>query len=177
MESTERRYLRWWERKYVIHPGMQFRYAMTVVLIALFSSFVSSALILWSFSAFNIWQGQWLPTPVLMTFAFVIVLNALAVLITMLLLMHKIVGPIFNLTKQFERLGSGDFAIDVRFREGDEFHHVGEQFNLLVSKLSARNKLIFDSARAAKALLDDQKVNEASRKLDEILQLGVKRES
>lgn len=128
-ERKSRFKLRWWERTYLINPEIQLRYAVSGVVMGLFSSFVSALLILWTFAAFNIWQGQRLPKPVLVVIALVLFVNAAGIYISIVMMTHKIVGPIYSLVRFFQKVREGDLSVEVRFRQGDEIHFVASEFN------------------------------------------------
>lgn len=128
----------WWKRKYLVNRDMQTRFARSGVIIGLMSTAVSAGMILWAFWAFNIWQGQRLPTPVLVVIFAVMCINVFGIYVAGVLTTQRIAGPIFNLLKQFQRVQAGDFAAIAKFREGDEMHYVAKRFNEMVESLASR---------------------------------------
>ncbi len=54
-------------------------------------------------------------------------------------LSNRIVGPICRLRKTVERIASGDQVAPLKFRSGDYWQDIPEQFNAMVEKLRAEN--------------------------------------
>lgn len=152
----------WWQRNYVVNRKLQTKFAMSAVFIGVFSSFISVGLLLWSFWAFNIWQGQRLPPPVLLTLLLILLLNIGGIYISTILATHKIVGPIFNLLGQFQKISKGDYTARANFRDSDEMHYVARRFNEMVSKLNERNEFIEETVAILNSQLE-QENTEAAR--------------
>lgn len=146
----------WWRRNYMVNRELQLKFAGSAVVIGLSSSVVSAGMLLWAFYAFNIWQGQRLPTPILLVFGFVLLVNVAGIYFSTLMATSRIVGPLFNLLKQFNRLSRGDFSSTARFRKGDEIHYVARRFNEMVERLSGRDAEIFDKIDEAHKALQNQ---------------------
>lgn len=61
---------------------------------------------------------------------------------------HKIAGPIYRVEKIAEELKKGNLNIDIRFRKGDELHHLADTLNHMISgikNLIKSDKEIIDS--------------------------------
>ncbi len=143
----------WWKRTYLVNRELQFRFARTSLVVGLATTVISVGLLLWSFWAFNIWQGQRLPFAVQVVIAGALALNLMGVFFVTVVTTHRIVGPMFNLLRQFSHVSRGDFSAMARFRQADEMHYVARRFNEMVMMLRVRNDFIFG------------KVDEAAREL------------
>lgn len=133
-----RPFIPWWRRQYLVNRDMQTRFARNGVIVGLTSSVLSAGMILWSFWAFNIWQGQRLPVPVMVVFAAVVFINVSSIYVAGVIATQRIAGPLFNLLRQFSRVEAGDFSAFAKFREGDEIHYVAKRFNEMVKILKDR---------------------------------------
>ncbi|MGV6825913.1 MAG: hypothetical protein ACWA5Q_02945 [bacterium] len=65
---------------------------------------------------------------------------------------HKIAGPIFVFERSLRSVSDGDLTLDIRLREGDQFHETAHLFNTCVGSL--RNH-IAEIQRSAQALAED----------------------
>ena len=169
--SPERKRVRWWRRIYVVNREFQGKFALSAVVVGVFSSFVSAGLLLWTFWTFNIWQGQRFPMPVNLAIIFVLLMNTAGIYIAGVLATQKIAGPMFNLLKQFERLGQGDFTALAKFREHDEMHYVARSFNEMSTKLAARNEVFMKNVQDASAALAEGKYSLVEQKLEALLKM------
>lgn len=142
MQQKKNTKISWWQRNYLVNREFQNKFAISAAFIGVFSSIVSAGLLLWSFWAFNIWQGQRLPTPVLLVLLLILVINVSSIYMAAILATHRIVGPIFNLLRQFQRVSKGDFSAQARFRDSDEMHYLARRFNEMVLKLGSRDEFI-----------------------------------
>jgi nitrate/nitrite-specific signal transduction histidine kinase len=129
---------------------MQFRFARSALIVSVFTTLVSIGLLLWVFWAFNIWQGQRLPFVVQVSLVFALLFNLMGVFFVSIFNMHRVVGPMFNLLRQFSQVSRGDFSAMARFRDGDEMHYVARRFNEMVMMLRVRNDFIYGRIEEAK---------------------------
>lgn len=135
----------WWRRKYVVNRDLQMRFAWSAVVVGLVSSCVSSFMILLSFWSFNIWQGQRLPVPVMVTIMMVMVTNVAGIYVVAVLTTQKIAGPLFNLLRQFKELGQANFSARIRLRKRDELQYVARRFNEMSESLHQRDCFLYQS--------------------------------
>lgn len=169
MEDKARRSkIHWWQRNYLVNRDLQVKFAISGAIVGLFSSVVSAGLLLWSFWAFNIWQGQRLPAPILAVIIFVLFLNISGIYVTTIFATHRIVGPLFNLLRQFQRLAKADFSATARFREHDEMHYLARRFNEMVQKLHERNDFIQNEINAAREALAQNDLKAAEHRLSDL---------
>jgi signal transduction histidine kinase len=52
-----------------------------------------------------------------------------------LLFIHRIVGPLFRLEKELDKMISGKKIAKIRFRKYDSFKSLAEKFNILIDRL------------------------------------------
>ncbi len=167
-KDSGRKRVPWWRRTYLVNREMQFRFARTALIVGCFTTVVSMGLLLWSFWAFNIWQGQRLPFAVQVVIAFTLIFNLLGVFFVAILNMHRVVGPMFNLLRQFSQVSRGDFSSMARFRDGDEMHYVARRFNEMVVMLRVRNDFVFGKIDEAMRDLESGKVEDAKAALQSV---------
>lgn len=140
-----RNYVRppWWRRRYVVNRDLQLRFAWSAVLVGLVSSSVSSFMILLAFWSFNIWQGQRLPAPVVMTIGVVMLTNVMGIYVVAVLTTQRIVGPLFNLMRQFQEVARHNLTVRAHFRKRDELQYVARRFNEMVDSLESHDRAIY----------------------------------
>lgn len=153
---------------------MQFRYARTSLGVGVGTTTVSIGLVLWSFWAFNIWQGQRLPGIIQAIIALALVVNLLGVFFVTIVITHRVVGPMFNLLRQFSHVSRGDFGAMARFRENDEMHYVARRFNEMVMLLRVRNDFIFGKVEEASKALASGDVENARAAIEAVRELRVR---
>jgi methyl-accepting chemotaxis protein len=142
---SARNYVRppWWRRRYVVNRDLQLRFAWSAVLVGLVSSSVSSFMILLAFWSFNIWQGQRLPAPVVMTIGVVMLTNVMGIYVVAVLTTQRIVGPLFNLMRQFQEVARHNLTVRAHFRKRDELQYVARRFNEMVDSLESHDRAIY----------------------------------
>jgi methyl-accepting chemotaxis protein len=160
-----RSFLPWWRRTYLVNRDLQLKYATSAMVIGLVSTLVSAGMVLWTFYSFNIWQGQRLPPPVVAVVGAVLLVNFFALFIVAVVATHKVVGPMFNLLRQFQRLAHADFSAVARFRSSDEMHYVARRFNEMTMMLKVRNDYIFGQIEEALKSIESGDSGNARRSL------------
>jgi hypothetical protein len=163
VRMSARSFLPWWRRTYLVNRDLQFKYATSAMIIGLMSTVVSAGMLLWTFYSFNIWQGQRLPAPVIAVIAAVLLVNFFALFIVAVVATHKVVGPMFNLLRQFQRLAHADFSAVARFRSSDEMHYVARRFNEMTMMLKVRNDYIFGQVENALKSIESGDAGSARR--------------
>jgi methyl-accepting chemotaxis protein len=156
----------WWRRRYVVNRDLQLRFAWSAVLVGLVSSSVSSFMILLAFWSFNIWQGQRLPAPVVMIIGVVMLTNVMGIYIVAVLTTQRIVGPLFNLMRQFQEVARHNLTVRAHFRKRDELQYVARRFNEMVDSLESHDRAIYGRLFAIDSklskLLDQDKSSDAA---------------
>jgi methyl-accepting chemotaxis protein len=152
-----RNYVRppWWRRSYVVNRDLQLRFAWSAVLVGLVSSSVSSFMILLAFWSFNIWQGQRLPAPVVVTIGVVMLTNVMGIYVVAVLTTQRIVGPLFNLMRQFQEVARHNLTVRAHFRKRDELQYVARRFNEMVDSLESHDRAIYGRLFAIESTLSN----------------------
>lgn len=166
--SPSRFRIPWWQRQYLVNRDLQLRFARSGVVIGVVSTMVCGGMILWSFRAFNIWQGQRLPLPILIVILIVLIINVTAIYIAGVLATQKIAGPLFNLMKQLQKVRSGDFTSFARFRDSDEIHYVARRFNQMVDGLAERERWFLEKSSKAHTCIKEGDYETAQQILNEM---------
>ncbi|MBM3383425.1 MAG: HAMP domain-containing protein [Betaproteobacteria bacterium] len=165
--GVRRPYLPWWRRNYMVNRELQLKYAGSALLMGLVCSISSLAILLISFWSFGIWQGQRLPGMVIAAIIFAILVNLVGIMLTSILSTQRIVGPLFNLLKQFQRVSRGDFKAQAKFRANDEIHYVARRFNEMLQRLDDRETEIFTHLDRAYDALENNQTTEALEALNQ----------
>lgn len=159
--GPRRPYLPWWKRTYMVNRELQLKFAGSALVMGLVSTLSSIGIMLLSFYSFGIWQGQRLPWPVVLAIAFALLVNLVGIMMASILSTQRIVGPLFNLLKQFQRVSRGDFKAQAKFRTSDEIHYVARRFNEMLQRLDERETEIFASIEEAAEALESNDANKA----------------
>lgn len=167
LPDARRKRIPWYKRQYLVNREMQSKYAWSGVVIGLTSSALSAGMLLWSFYAFNIWQGQRLPREVVFVIGCVLFFNAASIYVATVVSTQRIAGPLFNLLKQFQRVGQGHLGTRVVFRKGDEIHYVGRRFNEMMERVSGRDERVGRGIEDALAALREGNTAAAREALEE----------
>ena len=169
--GNRRPYLPWWRRNYMVNRELQLKFAGSALVMGLACSISSSAIILVSFWSFGIWQGQRLPAMVIAAIIFSMWVNMVGIMLTSILSTQRIVGPLFNLLKQFQRVSRGDFKAYAKFRTSDEIHYVARRFNEMLMRLDEREAEIFEHLDRSSAALENNDSAQALEALNQARQL------
>lgn len=161
----------WWQRNYMVNRELQLKFAGSALVMGLVCSLSSLAILLISFWSFGIWQGQRLPAMVIAAIIFSIIVNLAGIMLTSILSTQRIVGPLFNLLKQFQRVARGDFRAHAKFRATDEIHYVARRFNEMLSRLDEREGEIFAFLDKAAEALENNRSADALDALNQARQL------
>jgi methyl-accepting chemotaxis protein len=160
----------WWRRKYLVNRDLQMRFAWSAVVVGLVSSCASSFMILLSFWSFNIWQGQRLPVPVMLTIMMVMITNVAGIYVVAVLTTQKIAGPLFNLLRQFKELSQANFSARLRLRKRDELQYVARRFNEMSESLMQMDRSLYLSLVQIGHKMDEGDVNGARHALGVLLE-------
>lgn len=159
--GPRRPYLPWWKRNYMVNRDLQLKFAGSALVMGLICTISSIAILLISFYSFGIWQGQRLPLPVIVAIAFALVVNLAGIMLASILSTQRIVGPLFNLLKQFQKVARGDFKAHAKFRTSDEIHYVARRFNEMLQRLDERENEIFSHIEQAAQALENSNAAQA----------------
>lgn len=159
--GEQRPFLPWWKRTYIVNRELQLKFAGSALIMGIACTGSSLGILLISFYSFGIWQGQRLPLPVLLAIFAALIVNLSGIVLASILSTQRIVGPLFNLLKQFQRVSRGDFKAYARFRTSDEIHYVARRFNEMLQRLDERENEIFAHIEQAAEALENEKKTEA----------------
>ncbi len=142
----------WRRRNYLINKEFQFRYMGRIifgmVVMALIVSFTvyytTWARIMDEFYNIPRIAAQFAPlfASVNRTMFLILILFVLLAAVLSIFMSHSIAGPIYRFEKSLQAIASGDLTLRVGLRKTDEFKHIAETLNLMVSEL--RNNLSSD---------------------------------
>jgi methyl-accepting chemotaxis protein len=166
--GPRRPYLPWWRRNYMVNRELQLKYAGSALIMGIVCSLSSFAILLVSFWSFGIWQGQRLPFPVIFAIIVSLLVNLAGIMVTNVLSTQRIVGPLFNLLKQFQRVARGDFRAHAKFRANDEIHYVARRFNEMLNRLEERDNEMFEHLEKATQALRDNQHEEAMEAINHV---------
>lgn len=164
----------------VIHRPMQREFSF--MLIALFM--VASAAVAWVIhqtirdAAFGggFYFGKVNPFEILSDVSLKIVLRVTLVLILTLVIiaaygitfLHRVAGPVYRFRQTLLRVNRGELPNEIKLREGDFFHEMAHDINVILRRLKAEQVKITD----LKAIVNDfsrvAPTEEARRKADEM---------
>jgi methyl-accepting chemotaxis protein len=78
-----------------------------------------------------------LPSVVLTTVISILVVGIIAAIV-MLLVSHKIAGPMFRFEKDIERITGGDLKSHINLRKGDQFQEMVKTLNTMIDSLNSK---------------------------------------
>lgn len=159
----------WWRRRYVVNRDFQLKFAWSAVTIGLVSSAASSFMILLSFWSFNIWQGQRLPAPVMLTILIVMLTNVAGIYVVAVLTTQRVAGPLFNLMRQFHELTRHRFDVRVKLRKKDDLQYIARRFNEMAESLEKRDLELYLAVQEARRLLTSGEIQKSEAHLQALL--------
>ncbi len=136
----------WRRRNYFIKKGFQARFAARFLLLGaacfaaagffVYRSVSRKAESLFYMSHIRVTSTSALVVPALLKVNFWILLLVLAaVTAAVLIISHRLTGPIFRLGKAAESIGGGDLTGGFEFRAGDELRSLADSFNTMSGRL------------------------------------------
>jgi len=136
-------------RRYIVSTGFQWRFVRGFVAVALAGSAVTTVLFNFlaqrrleelRWSAFVPVQSTGEVLRPLFVYVNLFSLSFVAVLlvITGALMMRKVNGPIYRITKDLKSIGEGNFSSGIILRQQDEFRDVAEALNEMLDSLRER---------------------------------------
>ena len=149
-------------RHYFIKKDYQFKFILKFCLIVFIGALISTALLL-AFSQGTLTSSfensrlvvrttaiAILPT-VIYTYLITLALISLVTIIAVLLISHKIAGPIFRFEKELREIGSGNLTKRVVLRKNDQIKDLAQSLNDMTESL--RQKLL-DLDKQTEGLID-----------------------
>ncbi len=72
---------------------------------------------------------------------------------------HRVVGPLYRLTRALDRVGGGDLSFEIRLRKKDYLHHEASVLNAMIQRLCGKLGQIQQSGRDALYSLENLEEN------------------
>ena len=133
-------------RKYIVNAGMQMRYTLAFICIALIGQVCAVAFfnamalkkidaVMWS-THIDIKATDELLNPLFMQVnitAFLFIIAFLAV--AGIWMMKKVTGPLYRISKDLNKFAQGDMSVHIELREKDEFQDVARELNDMMQRL------------------------------------------
>ena len=162
------------KKLYLINRHFQFRFMWLAVAVGLFSTVLTTIIILYPLFVFRILRiPEFLPWPIFGVMALAALVNIALISFLTISVTHRVVGPLYNLVRNMRRFESPRWNGHIRVRDKDELQYVMRNFNNMIDCIvSATNKdlAVFqkinsDSAEFKKAIEVMQKRAEEFRSL------------
>jgi methyl-accepting chemotaxis protein len=136
-------------RRYIVSSGFQWRFVLGFVAVALMGSVVATALFNW-FALKRLEELRWSASVAVQSsgevlkplfiyanlFSFVFV--AVLLVITGVLMMRKVHGPLYRIAEDLKIIGEGNLSSAIILRKRDEFRDVAVALNKMLETLRVR---------------------------------------
>jgi hypothetical protein len=164
----------------IIHRPMQREFSF--MLIALFM--VASAAVAWVIhqtirdaafgGAFTF--GKINPSEILYDVSYSIIIRVTLVLILTLIIigaygvvfLHRVAGPVYRFRQTLLKVNRGEMPQDIKLREGDFFHDMAHDINIILRRLRAEQEKISELKEKVSDFQKSAPSEDARRKADEI---------
>lgn len=114
----------------LINRDLQFRYTRIALFIGLISTILCTVVILAPLYQFEILRiPKFLPMPILSAMVLALVINMGCVVMMMIIITHRIAGPIFALSREFAEVSQGIFGRKLYSRKADDLQYLVRSFN------------------------------------------------
>lgn len=162
------------KKLYLINRHFQFRFMWLAVAVGLFSTVLTTIIILYPLFVFRILRiPEFLPLPILGVMALAALVNIALISYLTITVTHRVVGPLYNLVRNMRRFESPNWNGHIRVRDKDELQYVMRNFNNMIDciidatnkDLSALQKVNSDSQEFKKITQSMQKRTEEFRSL------------
>jgi hypothetical protein len=141
------------KRIYLINRDFQLRYAGAAVFVGLVTTILTAFVILFPLYIFEILRvPQFVPTPFMIAMVAAVFLNICLVAGTVVVLTHKIAGPIYSIVRNFRRVETGFWSSHVQLRQDDEMRYLARKFNDMIDGIITKGKGDLDALVRIKAL-------------------------
>ena len=167
-------------RNLITHHPMQREFSF--MLIALFM--VASAAIAWVIhqtihdAAFGggLFFGKVNPAEILSDVSYSIIIRVTLVLILTLMIvgsygvifLHRVAGPVFRFRQTLLRINRGELPNDIKIREGDFFHDMTQDINIILKRLRGEQEKLADLKRKLGDIQRTALPEDIRRKVDEM---------
>ena len=123
-------------KKFLTDKKYQLKYTSVIMLAMLIVAIVISGTLYWDVSRTLTTEKvnelmQW------DKYIIRVVLLLFAAFLGGIFLSHKIVGPIQRIENSLKKINNGEFDVDIKLREGDEFIKISDEINNIASKLKS----------------------------------------
>lgn len=126
------------KKLYLINRHFQFRFMWLAVTVGLFSTILTTIIILYPLFAFRILRiPEFLPLPILGVMLLAALVNIALISYMTITVTHRIVGPLYNLVRNMRRFESPHWNGHIRVRDRDELHYVMRNFNSMIDNIIA----------------------------------------
>ena len=138
--------MRYRRRRYIVSSGFQWRFVLGFVAVALAGSGLATLLfnilaqrrleeLRWSAFVPVQSTGEVLKPLFVYVNLFSVIFVAVLLVITGALMLKKVSGPIYRITKDLKMIGAGNFSSVITLRQQDEFRDVAEALNEMLDRL------------------------------------------
>ena len=130
------------KKLYLINRHFQFRFMWLAVAVGLFSTVLTTIIILYPLFVFRILRiPEFLPLPIFGVMALAALVNIALISYLTITVTHRVVGPLYNLVRNMRRFESPRWNGHIRVRDKDELQYVMRNFNNMVDYIiKATNK-------------------------------------
>ena len=126
------------KKLYLINRHFQFRFMWLAVTVGLFSTILTTIIILYPLFVFRILRiPEFLPLPILGVMALAALVNIALISFLTITVTHRIVGPLYNLVRNMRRFESPRWNGHIRVRDRDELQYVMRNFNNMIDCIMA----------------------------------------
>ncbi len=125
------------KRIWIVDHAFQFRYGRAALFSGLASTFLTASLILIPLWAFDfLTDVSALPPPVFVGMGFAVFFNALILGLYGTMMMHRIAGPLFRISKVLRMIGSGYWGnTKLKLRQTDEMQYLARKINEMIDEI------------------------------------------
>lgn len=114
----------------LINRDLQFRYVRVALAIGLVATILSGTVILWPLYQFEILRiPRFLPWPIMIGMVAALVINMVCVMFMMIVISHRVAGPVFALSREFSEIGQGVYGGQLKSRKYDDLQFLVRSFN------------------------------------------------
>ncbi len=154
---------------FMVNREFQLKYLRYAAMVGFVSTFVTAFIILYPLYVFHILRiPRFLPMPFLIAMGVGIALNIFLVAFVSLIITHRIVGPLFAMSRSFHEIERGKWNSKVHFRKTDELHYVARSFNSMTDGLCKKVALDIAACGDIKQALSDNNHQEGIRLVDQL---------
>lgn len=124
------------KKLYLINRHFQFRFMWLAVTVGLFSTALTTIIILYPLFVFRILRiPEFLPLPILGVMTLAALVNIALISYLTITVTHRVVGPLYNLVRNMRRFESPHWNGHIRVREKDELQYVMRNFNNMIDHI------------------------------------------